>query len=568
MRQCRIAIFVLLLGLAVSMFSDALADRAVYFWESMRHVDGQFYNQPFILLPWEKKIIRDVYGTLKEDGTRQYEFVWIEVPKKNGKSELAAPAALYHTFGDGEQNGEIYGCAADKKQARIIYKVASKMIELVPALSNRARVIDSMKTIIDRKSGSVYEVLSAEAFTKHGFKTSACVFDEIHAQPNRDLWDVMTYEAGASRRQPIWWVLTTAGDDPDRESIGWELHEYALKVLADPSFDPTWYVVIFNYEGDDIYNEANWYKANPSLGVTKSIESMREAAKRAKNKPANERLFRWLDLNQWITTKLSTWQPLELFEQTVGNWDRADLAGKECYVGMDLSTTTDLSCLCGIFPPQGDQQDWRVIWDPFIPADNMAERIHNDHVSYDKWEQDHWITATPGNIIDYLEIYKRLMLWKDIYKIIEIDADRAFATMLIQMLEKAGLTCVDVPQTFVSLNDALNQTEILLKGKMPEATMIEEGEEKQEIKTVSGKLLMGIMTHEPSPVAKWCFGNTAVAINGQGFIKYVKEHKGKSVLRTKRIDCTAAWITGMARARFYKGSVDISAEILSPEWGM
>jgi len=565
MRQCRFIIFILMLSLAASMVSNALAeqskalaDRAIYFWQSMRHVDGQFYNQPFVLLPWEEKIIRDVYGTLKEDGTRQYKYVWIEVPKKNGKSELAAPAALYHTFGDGEQNGEIYGCAADKKQAKIIYRVAKKMIELVPALNSRARVIDSLKTIEDKKSGSVYEVLSAEAFTKHGFKTSCCVFDEIHAQPNRDLWDVMTYEAGASRRQPIWWILTTAGDDPDRESIGWELHEYALKVLADPSYDPAWYVVIYNYEGDDIYNESNWYKANPSLGVTKSIESMREAANTAKNKPANERLFRWLDLNQWITIKLTTWQTIDLFDRTVGTWDRADLAGKDCYIGMDLSTTTDLSCICGIFPPQGKQMDWRVIWDPFIPADNMQERIRNDHVHYDVWLEGKWLTATPGNIIDYTEIHKRILLWKTLYNVKEVDADRAFATMLLQVLEQDGLVCVDVPQTFVSLNDPLNQVEILLKGKPPE----------EDIKLATGTLLTGNMTHEASPVARWCFGNTSVAMNGQGFIKYVKEHKGKTLLRTKRIDCTAAWVTGMARARFYAGLVDISAEILNPEWGL
>ncbi len=565
MRQCRFVVFILMLSLVASMISNALAeqskvlaDRAVYFWQSMRHVDGQFFNQPFVLLPWEEKIIRDVYGTLKEDGTRQYHFVWIEVPKKNGKSELAAPAALYHTFGDGEQNGEIYGCAADKKQAKIIYRVAKKMIELVPALNSRARVTDSLKTIEDKKSGSIYEVLSAEAFTKHGFKTSACVFDEIHAQPNRDLWDVMTYEAGASRRQPIWWVLTTAGDDPDRESIGWELHEYALKVLADPNFDPSWYVVIFNYEGDDIYNEENWYKANPSLGVTKSIESMREAAITARNKPANERLFRWLDLNQWLTTKLTTWLPLDLFDQTVGEWDRADLAGKDCYIGLDLSTTTDLSCICGIFPPQGEQMDWRVIWDPFIPEDNMKERIRNDHVPYDEWVKDKWLTATPGNIIDYTEIHKRILLWKTLYNVKEVDADRAFATMLIQVLEKDGLTCVDVPQTFVSLNDPLNQVEIFLQGKPP----------TEDIKLTSGKLLTGRMTHEDSPVAKWCFGNTSVAINGQGFIKYVKEHKGKTVLRTKRIDCTAAWVTGMARARFYTGSMDLSEAVKSGNLGV
>lgn len=557
MKKLILSMFLFLL-LAITMFSPKRAAHAVDFIESLVHVDGQFFNQPFILLPWEKKIIRDVYGTVKQDGTRQYKNVYIEIPKKNGKSELGAGIALYQTFADGERYGEVYGCAADRHQAGIIYKTAMRMVEKNPDLAGRARIADSLKIIEDKISGSIYEVLSAEAYTKHGFKLSACLFDELHAQPNRGLYDVMTFEAGATRKQPIWWFLTTAGDDPDRTSVGWEVHEYAIKVLADPSYDPTWYVVIFSYQGNDIYNEANWFVANPSLGPAKSLESMRELALKAKSQPATERLFRWLDLNQWITTKLTTWLPLDLFDSTVGDWARADLAGRDCFIGVDLSTTTDLSAICGIFPPQGTQLDWRVIWDPFIPVDNMLERINNDHVPYDVWVKAGHLTATPGNIIDYTEIHKRILTWQALYNVKEIDADRAFATMLLQVLEQDGLVCVDVPQTFVSLTDALNQTEVLLKGKPP----------AEDVKAISGNLLTGRMTHENNLVARWAFGNTSIATNGQGFIKYVKEHKGKSVVRTKRIDTTAAWITGMARARFYKGSVDISAEILKPGWGM
>lgn len=562
------------------VFSEAHAQRAVQFFELLKHTDGQFYNQPFILLPWEKKIIRDVYGTLKEDGTRQYKYVYIEVPKKNGKSELGAGAALLHLFADGEMKGEIYGCAADKGQAGIVYEVARDMIELVPALKKRAKVVDSSKKIIDRVSGSVYRVLSADAFRKHGYKVSACVFDELHAQPNRALWDVMTFGSGASRKQPIWWILTTAGEDPDRVSIGWEQHDYAMKVLAGEIVDPTWYVTVFNYEGEDIYNEANWFVANPSLGESKSLDSMREAAVTAKNKPENERLFRWLNLNQWITTKLSSWLPIDLFDKTVGAWNRADQLGKDCYLGLDLSTTTDLSALAAIFPPQGTQLDWRVFWHCWIPEENMAERIKVDKVPYDKWAAGGWITPTPGNVIDYTVIKDTILEMNKFHKVIELDADRAFATMLIQVLEQEGMVCVDVPQTFVSLTDPLNQTQVLLNGaakawdaraKMAQGEglpVVPIPEAEKLPSALSGSMLTGQMTHEASPVARWCFGNTSIAQNGQGFIKFVKEHKGKSVVRTKRIDLTAAWINGMARARFYRGSVDISAKIMDDSWGM
>ena len=525
----------------------------------LRHTKGEFAGQPFTLLPWEREIIRDVYGTLKEDGTRQYKFVWVELPKKNGKSEVAAGAALYQLFADGERNGEVYGCAADRAQASIVFDVAVDMIDQVPALSKRAKYTASKKTITDKVSKTFYKVLSAEAYTKHGLNLSACVFDEIHAQPNRQLWDVMTFGAGDARRQPIWWVITTAGDDPDRTSIGWELHEYALKVLSGDIIDPTWYVAIYGYDGDDIYNEDNWYQANPSLDHTIQIDSLREAAARAKNNPAEERLFRWLRLNQWITTKLTTWQPITLFDQTIGDWSRADLVGKDCFIGMDLSTTTDLSAICGVFPPQGTQTDWRVIWDAFIPDQNMRERIDKDHVPYDKWVAAGMLTATAGNIIDYTEIHKRILIWNTLYNVQEVDADPAFATMLLQVLANEDhLTCVDVPQTFIGLTDPLNQVEILLKGQPPDP----------DTKAVAGSLLTGRMTHENNLVARWCFGNTSIAVNGQGLKKYVKEHKGRSVDRTKRIDTTAAWVTAMARARFYKGSVDLSAAILSGDWGM
>ncbi|MFZ3150241.1 MAG: terminase TerL endonuclease subunit [Anaerolineaceae bacterium] len=533
---------VMLVGSIPMPFSEAKADRAVHFFEQLKHTDGDFYDKPFILLPWEKKIIRDVYGTVNEDGTRQYKFVYIEVPKKNGKSELGAGAALYHLFADGERNGEIYGCAADRKQAAIVYKVAKRMVEMTPALQKRSKIRDSSKTITDKISGSVYEVLSAESFTKHGFKTSACIFDELHAQPNRDLWDVMTFEAGATRRQPLWWVITTAGDDPDRASIGWEIHEYAIKIASGEYTDPAWYVVIYSYDGDDIYNEVNWHLANPSLGTTKSLKSMREAAITAKNKPADERLFRWLDLNQWITSKLTTWLPLDLYDQTVGDWDECDQEGKDCYLGLDLSTTTDLSAIAPIFPPQVSQLDWRVLWDAWIPKENMIERIRSDRVPYDLWAKDGWVIPTEGNVIDYVAIKERILALSKRYKIIEVVADPAFATMLLQELQDAGLNVVTVPQTFVNLTDPMNQVETLLK---------------------SGK-----MTHLADPVARWAFGNTSIAKNGSGLIKYVKETRGKSVIRTKRIDPMAAMITAMCRARFYKGRVDMSEEILSDDWGM
>lgn len=510
---------------AGSHFDEARADYAVSFFEMLRLTDGHFHGKPFRLLPWQKKIVREVYGTIKEDGSRQYQYIWLEVPKKNGKSSgMGSGAALYHTFADGEQNGEVYSVAADRDQASIIFNSARDMRELSPALVKRSKITDSTKRIRDNVSKTVYRVLSSEAYSKHGYKPSAVLFDEIHAQPNRDLWDVMTFGSGSSRRQPIWWNMTTAGKDPDRVSIAWELHEYAQKVASGEIVDPTWYVAIFAYEGDDIFNEDNWYLANPSLGVTKSLDSMRADAARAKGSAEAEQLFRWLHLNQWVTSKLSSWLPLELFDETTLELEDEALEGKSFFIGQDASTTTDLSALCRIYPPQEGLDFYYVKWDAFLPKDTMQERIKGDHVPYDAWERRGWLTATEGNTIDHWVILDKVKEYQAKGKIVELVSDPAFAVMLTQAEMKAGVNVVTVQGNYQHLTDPMNTIEMLLKS--------------------------GRMKHERNDLARWCFGNTSIAQNGSGLKKFVKETKGKNVIRTKRIDTTAALILGMCRVPF------------------
>ena len=569
-----LVVVLVLLGV-FAMFDPAKAARAVKFFESMKHTKGKFADQNFILLPWQRSLIEEVYGTVKDDGTRQYQTVYLEVAKKNGKSEMAAAAALYHLFADGEKSGEIYGCAGTREQASIVFNVAKEMLEKNATLMKRAKIIDSQKIIRDKKSGSFYKVVSAEAYTKHGLNISACIFDELHAQPSRELWDVMTFGAGDARTQPIWWVITTAGDDPDRVTVGWEQHEYAQAILKGEIVDPTWYVRIYGYEGEDVYNEDNWAVANPSLGTTIQVETVRAAAEKAKLKPADLRLFRWLRLNQWITTKLTAWLPLELFDNTVGAWSRDEQLGKDCYLGMDLSSTTDLTSLAVLFPPQGQQLDWRVFWHCWLPRAGIEERVRNDKIPYQLWADQGYLTLTEGDVIDYTVLETTILEIKKFYRVQEVCSDRAMAAMLVQRLEKAGLVCVDIPQTYQGLTDAMNQVEVFLRKQAGEDVHHEEreeheGEDAEDAIPLAPKvdLLVGKMTHEHNPLVRWAFGNTSIAKNGQGYIKFVKQTKGKSVDRTKRIDPVAAWVDAMARARFYTGTVDISAAILDEDWGM
>jgi len=528
------------------MFDQKKTDKAIRFIENLKHTKSPFYGKNFELLDWERKIVSDVYGRVNQRGVRLYKYVYIEVPKKNGKSELGAAFALKQLFFDGEINGEVYGLAGDKEQATLVFDVACEMIEQVPELKERTKPNFSTKMLTDKKSGTFYKVMSSEAYTKHGLNLSACIFDELHVQPTRDLWDVMTKGAGETREQPLWIVITTAGEDPDRTTIGWEVHEKAETILkareaGDPEKDiPFWYPVIYSYPGEDIYNEKNWALCNPSLGHTFSVEKMRDAALEAKRSKADERLFRWLRLNQWVTTKLTTWLPLELFDATVGSWSRNDLLGKDCYLGGDFSTTTDLSGTCLVFPPQQGFDDWRVIWDCWIPEENMQARIREDHVPYDIWARDAWIQPTEGNIVDYTVIEDRILELNKLYKIIECGMDFSFAAMLIQRLELERMKFVDVPQHYSTLTDPMNMVEVLLKEKIWVNDMD-----------------VPALTHEASPVARWCFGNTSIAKNGNAQIKYVKERKGKHLDRSKRIDLTAAWVGAMSRAKFYNSSKSV-----------
>lgn len=516
------------------MLDKKRAERAVKFINLLKHT-GDYHGIPFDLLEWERRIIADIFGTVNADGIRQYRNAYIEAPKKNGKTELVGAINNLHLFDKSEPNGEIYSCAGDREQASIIYHTTVEMIEQEPALLKRVKINDSYKMITNLETGTTYRAISSESYTKHGTRQSVVLFDELHVQPNRDLWDTMTKGAFLARRQPLLWVITTAGDDPDRVSIGWEIHEKAQSILKarkakDTEKDiPSWYPVIFGYDGDDIYTERNWYKANPSLGQHLRIEDIRDLAREAKLSPADERTFRWLHLNQWITTKLVGWLPLDLFDATdAKDWTRADLLGKTCYLGLDLSTTTDLTGLCLIFPPQDGFDEWRILWDCFIPESNMQERIRTDHVPYDKWSADGWIIPTPGDVVDYTMIEERINECRRLYNVVELDSDPSFATMLLQRLTQDGLKCVPIEQSYTVLTDPMNYLEVLFRNKR--------------------------VSHEPHPVARWCFGNTSIAKNGNAQIKYVKERKGKSFDRVKRIDLTTAMVCAMARARFHESN--------------
>ena len=192
-----------------SHYSKQMADFAVMFIEQLTHTKGTWAGKPFELIDWQERIIRDLFGVLKPNGYRQFNTAYIEIPKKMGKSELAAAVALLLCCGDGEERAEVYGCAADRQQATIVFDVAADMVRMCPALNRRVKILASQKRIIYEPTNSFYQVLSAEAYSKHGFNIHGVVFDELHTQPNRKLFDVMTKGSGDARMQPLYFLITT-----------------------------------------------------------------------------------------------------------------------------------------------------------------------------------------------------------------------------------------------------------------------------------------------------------------------------------------------------------------------
>ncbi|MCK3872257.1 terminase large subunit, partial [Streptococcus suis] len=262
--------------LPTSHYDKAKADRAVTFINNLSHTKGKWAGKRFDLLPWQEQIVRDLFGIVKEDGNRQFLTAYIEIPKKNGKSELAAAIALYLLYADNEASAEVYGAACDRNQASIVFDVAKQMVQMSHPLEKRSKIMGATKRIVNYSNAGFYQVLSAETGTKHGLNVSGLVFDEIHAQPNRHLYDVLTKGSGDAREQPLFFIITTAGTD--RNSICYELHTKALDILNGRKKDTSFYPVVYGLSDEDDWNdEANWRRANPSLGHTIGIDRVREA---------------------------------------------------------------------------------------------------------------------------------------------------------------------------------------------------------------------------------------------------------------------------------------------------
>ena len=480
--------------LPTSHYDKKKADRAVTFIENLCHTKGKWAGTRFWLLPWQEQLIRDIFGIVKADGNRQFRTAFVEICKKVGKSELAAAIALYLLYADNEPSAEVYGAAADRQQASIVFDVAKQMVEMSPALMKRSKLMAATKRIVNYGNAGYYQVLSAEVGGKHGFSVSGLVFDEIHTQPNRQLYDVLTKGSSDARQNPLHFIITTAGND--RHSIAYELHTKAVDILEGRRVDPTFYPVVYGLKDDEDWeDEANWYKVNPSLGYTVDIERLRDAYREAKQNPADEITFKWLRMNMWVSST-TAWIPDAIYMRGNEPIDMDALEGRDCYAGLDLSSTGDITALVLMFPPRNMDEKYIVLPFFWVPEDTIPRRVKANSVPYDVWEKQGHILATEGNVIHYDFIEKFIYDLAEKYHILEIAVDRWNATQMIQNLEGEGFTIVPFGQGFSSMSAPTKEFYRLL--------------------------MEGQIIHGGHPVLRWMAGNVVIDTDPAGNIKVTK----------------------------------------------
>lgn len=480
--------------LPTSHYDKKKADRAVTFIENLCHTKGKWAGTPFWLLPWQEQLIRDIFGIVKPDGNRQFRTAFVEICKKVGKSELVAAVALYLLYADNEPSAEVYGAAADRQQASIVFDVAKQMVEMSPALMKRSKLMGATKRIVNYSNAGYYQVLSAEVGGKHGFSVSGLVFDEIHTQPNRQLYDVLTKGSSDARQNPLHFIITTAGND--RHSIAYELHTKAVDILEGRRVDPTFYPVVYGLKDDEDWeDEENWYKVNPSLGYTVDIERLRDAYREAKQNPADEVTFKWLRCNMWVSSTVA-WIPDAIYMRGNESIEAASLEGRDCYAGLDLSSTGDITALVLIFPPRDENEKYVLLPYFWIPEETIPRRVKANSVPYDIWEKQGYIMSTEGNVIHYDFIEKFIMYLSEKYHILEIAVDRWNATQMIQNLEGEGFTIVPFGQGFSSMSAPTKEFYRLL--------------------------MEGRIIHGGNPVLRWMAGNVVIDTDPAGNIKVTK----------------------------------------------
>ena len=500
-------------------FDESAGLRVIAFIERFcRQSKGRWAGQTLKLLPWQKDFLMRLFGWKLPSGLRRYRRSYVEVAKKNGKSTLLSGLVLALMLIDGEGAPEIYLNACDRAQASMIFDESARMVRSSPDLIKRLTVLESKSRIVWKDGNGVIRANSADAPNKDGLNPSTIVFDELHRQPDRALWEVFEY-AAAARLQPLTLSITTAGEDS--EGVWHEQRVYSEQVNAGLIQDITHLGVVYRaLETDDIDDPRTWLKANPSLGETISFEDFNRELTEAKQFPAKLANFKRLRLNiiaresaylftheQWAACGPEDGKPRK--------FDFAAMRGKPCYLGFDLSSTTDLTAIVAIW---GDFESGFDLYPWFyLPEENIVQLENRDGQRYQALAKEGYITLTPGPVVDYAFLRREFNLLNLDHKIVKILGDPHMAVQLItELVEGDGLPVEAIRQGFISLNAPTKELQRLVIAKK--------------------------LRHHNHPLLKWMAMNAITECDAAGNLKISKK---KTRLK---IDGIAATINALAGA--------------------
>jgi len=416
---------------AYSDMKRKLSNDIIDFIQLLICPSGKGEGKPFKLLPFQKKFIRNVYDSTDKDGKRIVRRAIFSVARKNGKTMMVACLAIAHLLLSriAIANGEIYSLANDREQASIVFRYAAQIVRADPKLLQYIKIVDSTKTMISFKNGSIYRALSSEVGTKFGLNPSVTIVDELAQAKSRDLYDALDTSMGA-REEPLFMVISTQSADP----------QHILSQLIDDGLsghDPSTYCKVYAVpdDADDkaVFNDSTlWKLANPALGKFRLLKELKIAAKRAQRMPSFETTFRNLNLNQRINAQ----SPFIPRQEWLGCKGETDIQDKErLYLGLDLSGKTDLTALVGVT----DGEKSRVICWFWKPDDTLKEHEDRDRVPYWAWKHDGYILTTPGRAIQYSYIADQLAKIGAKYQIVGLAFDRYRIDDMLNAMREIGL---------------------------------------------------------------------------------------------------------------------------------
>ncbi|MFE9935859.1 terminase large subunit [Streptomyces hirsutus] len=503
-----------------AVFDPARVDKVINAFSKLRHTKGQWAGQPLKPDPWQVAYaIAPVFGWVHwdedaDDYVRVVSELYVDVPRKNGKSTLCGGIAIYMTCADGEPGAEVLAAATTKDQARFVFDPIKRLADSAPALKGHVKPLKDR--IVHHRSGSYFQVISNVADAQHGANLHCYVCDELHIHKTPDMLETLESGTG-SRRQPLGVVITTA--DTGKRETPYDnkrrrIEQLARGVLHDPSV----YGVIFAAPNDaDPHLEATWRAANPGFGVSPTRAYLAKASRKAESSPADLAAFKRLHLG--IRTRADVkFLPIAAWDRTAGMVDETALHGRQTWGGLDLAATSDLCALCWLFPDDETGQ-LDALWRFWTPEDNLEALDKRTAKAASRWVKEGWLTVTPGNVADYDWIKDQIRKDRDVFRVKSIGYDPWNASQLTNDLTSERAPMVKVRQGFQTMSPVLKETQRLILQGTPETP---------------------VLRHGGNPVVRWCVDNLSVVMDPAGNVKPDKKNSGD------KIDGVSALLTAMS----------------------